>query len=113
VINPYELLDTLFPGSFPREARFKLAESPARDTRLNLQEAAEYLGITTRKLKDLCREKRITHTRIDYHEKRMTTQTTISEYLLLGRGTHWDKGLSPEEIRPQSQSRASSAKVVQ
>ena len=29
----------------------------------------------------------------------MNTQTTISEYLLLGRGTHWDKGLSPEEIQ--------------
>ena len=29
----------------------------------------------------------------------MNTQTTSSEYLLLGRGTHWDKGLSPEEIQ--------------
>jgi hypothetical protein len=28
----------------------------------------------------------------------MNTQTSTSEYLLLGRGTHWDKGLSPEEI---------------
>jgi excisionase family DNA binding protein len=72
VINPYELLDTLFPGSFPREARFKLAESPARDTRLNLQEASEFLGVTTRRLKDLCREKRITHTRIDYRTYRFT-----------------------------------------
>lgn len=29
----------------------------------------------------------------------MSTQTTTSEYLLLFRGTHWDKGLSPEEIQ--------------
>jgi hypothetical protein len=29
----------------------------------------------------------------------MNTQTTSPEYLLLGRGTHWDKGLSPEEIQ--------------
>jgi hypothetical protein len=33
------------------------------------------------------------------------TQTTSSQYLLLGRGTHWDKGLSPEEIQ-QIMSRA-------
>jgi excisionase family DNA binding protein len=80
VINPYELLDTLFPGSFPREARFKLAESPARDTRLNLQEAAEYLGFTTRKLKDLCREKRITHSRPDYRTYRFT-RADLEAYL--------------------------------
>lgn len=29
----------------------------------------------------------------------MTTQTTTSQYLLLGRGTHWDKSLSPEQIQ--------------
>jgi hypothetical protein len=29
----------------------------------------------------------------------MNTKTTTSEYLLLFRGTHWDKGLSPEEIQ--------------
>lgn len=29
----------------------------------------------------------------------MSTETTTSEYLLLFRGTHWDKGLSPEEIQ--------------
>jgi hypothetical protein len=28
----------------------------------------------------------------------MSTQTDKSEYLLLFRGTHWDKGLSPEEM---------------
>jgi hypothetical protein len=28
----------------------------------------------------------------------MTTQTTTSQYMLLFRGTHWDKNLSPEEI---------------
>ena len=29
----------------------------------------------------------------------MKTQTTTSQFLLLGRGAHWDKGLSPEEIQ--------------
>lgn len=29
----------------------------------------------------------------------METHTTPAEYLLLIRGTHWDKNLSPEEIR--------------
>ena len=29
----------------------------------------------------------------------MKTQTTTSQFLLLGRGTHWDKGLSPEETQ--------------
>ena|SRR5437870_2373535 len=29
----------------------------------------------------------------------MNTQTTTSEYLLLFRGTHWDKGLSLEQIQ--------------
>jgi hypothetical protein len=29
----------------------------------------------------------------------MSTQTVTSEYMLLFRGTHWDKSLSPEEIQ--------------
>jgi hypothetical protein len=29
----------------------------------------------------------------------MNTQTTSSDYILLFRGTHWDKPLSPEEIQ--------------
>ena len=29
----------------------------------------------------------------------MTTPTTTSEYMLLFRGMHWDKNLSPEEIQ--------------
>lgn len=29
----------------------------------------------------------------------MSTGTKTSEYMLLFRGTHWDKGLSPEEIQ--------------
>jgi len=28
----------------------------------------------------------------------MSTQTTTSEHMLLIRGTHWRKGLSPEEV---------------
>jgi hypothetical protein len=29
----------------------------------------------------------------------MSTQTTTSEYMLLFRGTHWDKSLSPEQLQ--------------
>ena len=29
----------------------------------------------------------------------MNTQPTTSQFLLLARGTHWNKGLSPEEIQ--------------
>ena len=29
----------------------------------------------------------------------MSTEATTSEYMLLFRGTHWDKSLSPEEIQ--------------
>ena len=29
----------------------------------------------------------------------MNTQTTTPEYMLLFRGTHWDKNLSPEELQ--------------
>jgi hypothetical protein len=29
----------------------------------------------------------------------MNTETTTSQYLLLGRGTHWNKGLCPQEIQ--------------
>ena len=29
----------------------------------------------------------------------MNTQITTSEYMLLFRGTHWDKNLSPEELQ--------------
>jgi hypothetical protein len=29
----------------------------------------------------------------------MSTENTTSEYMLLFRGEHWDKGLSPEEVQ--------------
>jgi hypothetical protein len=29
----------------------------------------------------------------------MSTQAVTSEYMLLFRGTHWDKSLSPQEIQ--------------
>jgi len=36
----------------------------------DLAGAAQYLGMTTRKLKDLCRDKRIAHSRLDYRSYR-------------------------------------------
>ena len=32
-------------------------------------------------------------------QEKMTIQTTTSEYMLLFRGMHWDKNLSPQEIQ--------------
>jgi hypothetical protein len=32
-------------------------------------------------------------------KEKMTLQTTTSEYMLLFRGMHWDKNLSPQEIQ--------------
>jgi hypothetical protein len=35
----------------------------------------------------------------DHQKGKMSTQTTSSEYMLLFRGTQWDKGLSPEDMQ--------------
>ena len=45
---------------------------PEASDLLDLRGAAQYLEMTTRKLKDLCRDKRITHSRLDYRTYRFT-----------------------------------------
>ena len=62
--NPYDLLNLMFPGAFRREDRLRPDGVPSAN--FNLAEAAAYLGISPRRLKDLCREKRITHTKPHY-----------------------------------------------
>jgi len=34
-----------------------------------------------------------------YRNKNMNTETTTGEYMLLFRGPHWDRGLSPHELQ--------------
>jgi excisionase family DNA binding protein len=63
--NSYDLLNLIFPGKFSKEDRLRPDDAPAT-AYLNLNEAAEYLGISPRRLKDLCREKRITFTKPHY-----------------------------------------------
>jgi hypothetical protein len=58
-----ELLRAWYPDAWKDPLEFPLEDPPTKDANLNLAEAAEFLGITTRRLKDLCREKRITHSR--------------------------------------------------
>jgi excisionase family DNA binding protein len=41
---------------------------------LDLAEAAEYLKISVRKLKDICRDGRITHDRLDYRTYRFSRE---------------------------------------
>jgi len=89
-VNPYDLLHAWYPTGGWGD-RFKPAESLARDARLNLQEAAEYLGFTPRKLKDLCREKRITHSRPDYRTyrfKRADLDEWLEQYRMQRRSVH-------------------------
>ena len=56
--NPYDVLNTMFPGEFRREDRFKLnkPEIPVYD----LSQAAAYLRLSERQLCDLVRHRRIT-----------------------------------------------------
>jgi hypothetical protein len=67
----------------PNQARSKPVNPPKLEEVFSplLQQAAEFLGVTTRKLKDLCRQKRITHSRPDY-------RTIVSS------GRIWTPGLS-------------------
>jgi excisionase family DNA binding protein len=60
-------------------------EKPEASDLLDLRGGAQYLGMTTRKLKDLCRDKRITHSRLDYRTYRFTRadlDAWLTEYRL-------------------------------
>jgi excisionase family DNA binding protein len=63
---------------------FKLVpvDQPEPDV-LDLRAASKYLDMTSRKLKDLCRDKRITHSRPDYRTYRFMRSDLdawLSEY---------------------------------
>jgi excisionase family DNA binding protein len=72
--NPSALLNLFYPGSFPDPLRLPLEEEPApapgpkspESPYLEFAEACAYLRLTERQLRDLCRDRRITHARIDY-----------------------------------------------
>lgn len=48
---------------------------------VDLRQAAEYLDVSTRKLKDLCRDNRVTHSRIDYRTYRFS-QVDIDAWIV-------------------------------
>ena len=54
----------------------------------DLAQAAEYLRISPRKLKDLCRDGRITHDRLDYRTYRFSQESLeayLAQYRMLAR----------------------------
>jgi excisionase family DNA binding protein len=69
------------PKKAPAPEPKPLAESPYMD----FHEACAYLRLTERQLKDLCRDQRITHARIDYRTfrfKRSDLDTWFEAYKL-------------------------------
>ena len=76
--NPYDLLNLMFPGEFRREDRFKLNEP--KTLVYDLAQAAAYLRLSERQLRDLVRHRRITCSRIDYRTFRFR-QADLDEFL--------------------------------
>jgi excisionase family DNA binding protein len=76
--NPYDVLNLMFPGEFRREDRFEVnkPEAPVYD----LSQAAAYLRLSERQLRDLVRHRRITCSRIDYRTFRFR-QADLDEFL--------------------------------
>ena len=76
--NSYDLLNLIFPGKFSREERFQIdkPETPVYD----LSQAAAYLRLSERQLRDLVRHRRITCSRIDYRTFRFR-QADLDEFL--------------------------------
>ena len=65
--NPYDVLNGYFPGRFTlRERLHPSDDAPPSRENFNLADAAEYLGVSQRHLKDLCRERRIVFTKLHY-----------------------------------------------
>jgi excisionase family DNA binding protein len=76
--DSYDLLNLWFPGEFRREDWFKLnkPKTPVYD----LSQAAAYLRLSERQLRDLVRDRRITCSRIDYRTFRFR-QADLDEFL--------------------------------
>ena len=73
--DPRALLNLFYPGSFADPLRLPVEQEPAPAPAppgdyFDEQEAAAYLRLTTRQLRDLCREHNISHARIDYRTYR-------------------------------------------
>jgi excisionase family DNA binding protein len=63
--NPYDVLNAYFPGEFSLRERLRPGGSLSAAI-FNLADAAEYLGVTQRHLKDVCRDKRIAFSKPHY-----------------------------------------------
>jgi excisionase family DNA binding protein len=64
--SPYDFLELMYPGKFRLEDRLRPRDTPPPRENFNLSDAAEYLGISQRHLKDLCLEKRIIFSKPHY-----------------------------------------------
>jgi hypothetical protein len=65
------LLDVIYPGSFLHVLCQKEEPTSLKTSDyMNFEEATEYLRLTGRQLRDLCRDRNITHVRIDYRTYR-------------------------------------------
>jgi hypothetical protein len=87
--------------AFQKELRTKLSSHHWRQRFKGLGPASSQCGKKGRKLSRAHHLIRyIVEPKQNHHQKsNMSTQTTTSEYMLLFRGAHWDKDLSPEEIQ--------------
>jgi len=63
--DPYAILNAYFPGQFTLRERLRPGGPPS-SANFNLEEAAEYLGVTQRHLKDLCLDRRIVFSKPHY-----------------------------------------------
>lgn len=74
--SPIDMLRVFFPGAFPKIPQ----QTPTEPGEyLTFEEAMEYLRLTERQLKDLCRAQNITHARIDYRTYRFK-KTDLDEW---------------------------------
>ena len=73
-MDPYQsarpLLNALFPGSFPDPLHLPFEEKMATSEYLTMEEAAEYLRLTERQLRELIKAGRISYAKIDYRNYR-------------------------------------------
>ena len=64
--NPYDVLNAYFPGEFTLRERLRPESGPPPSANFSLAEAAEYLGVSQRHLKDLCLDRRIVFSKPHY-----------------------------------------------
>jgi len=79
-MDPYQsarpLLNALFPGSFPDPLHLLFEEKKVTGEYLIMQEAAEYLRLTERQLRELIKARRISYAQIDYRNTALSGRSS-------------------------------------